>query len=73
MHLSHNPRLAALKPALLLALLLTAFGHAPARAAEPRVSLARPRRPGARPARGAADGPPGARHPAPPRADPAAA
>ena len=42
MHLSHNPRFQALKPALkpalLLALTLTAFG--PARAAEPRVSLA---------------------------------
>ncbi len=41
MHLFHNPRPAALKPALLLALLLTAFGPAPARAAEPRVSLSR--------------------------------
>ena len=42
MHLSHNSRFSALKPALkpalLLALTLTAFG--PARAAEPRVSLA---------------------------------
>jgi len=42
MHLSHNLRLSALKPALkpalLLALTLTAFG--PARAAEPRLSLA---------------------------------
>ena len=42
MHLFHNPpRPAALKPALLLALLLTAFGSAPTRAAEPRVSLSR--------------------------------
>ncbi len=41
MHLFHNPRLAALKPALLLALLLAAFCSPPARAAEPRVSLAR--------------------------------
>ena len=40
MHLFHNPRLSALKPALLLALLLTVFGHGPTRAAEPRVSLA---------------------------------
>lgn len=39
MHLFPNPRFAALTPALLLALLLTAFGPAPARAAEPRVSL----------------------------------
>lgn len=41
MHLFHTPRLAALKPALLLALSLSAFGSAPARAAEPRVSLPR--------------------------------
>ncbi len=41
MHLFHNPRPAALKPALLLALLMTALGPAPARAAEPRVSLSR--------------------------------
>jgi len=41
MHLFHNPRPATLKPALLLALLMTALGPAPARAAEPRVSLSR--------------------------------
>ena len=41
MHLSHNPRRSALKPALLLALSLTAFGHGSAQAAEPRVSLLR--------------------------------
>ena len=40
MHLSHTLRPKALKPALLLALALTASGHAPARAAEPRAPLA---------------------------------
>ena len=73
MHLFHKIRTRALTPALLLALLLTAFAPAAARAAEPRVALTAhaAQAPALRGAR--LVGRLAAEHPPAPRADPAAA